>query len=393
MKQNTLHYLLLTALFLFQCMSFQLWGSTSAILNVTAGNLGMQLGSFKDSITNLVLTGEINGNDINHLRTMANLTDLNLGDVTIVAGGSYTFNGKAISTTKNQIPSFMFYDNIKLTNVTLPKGITAIGEHAFYICSGLNSITIPNGVTTLGDFAFHDCLRITSITIGDSLDSIGFACFCGGYRLKEFIVSENNAAFCSVNGVLYSKNKDKLIHFPNQCATKYTILDGVTTIEHHAFCGCPTITSITIPSSVEKIGSDAFYDCSGLKIINCNASAPPTLYAETFFNVNKESCVLNVPVGSSSAYRAAFVWGDFVTMLENGLSAKPEIKTNRTLVYTEENRIVIKCSSSIESVSVFSSFGVLLKTIKTDENEIRLEVPANRVYIVKMAGRTYKVVL
>ena len=50
--------------------------------------------------------------------------------------------------------------------------------------------------------------------------------------------------------------------------TSISIPEGVKAIEDHAFSGCSGLTSISIPSSVEYIGDFAFQDCSGLTSID-----------------------------------------------------------------------------------------------------------------------------
>ena len=49
------------------------------------------------------------------------------------------------------------------TSVTIPNGVTSIGDGAFSYCSGLTSITIPNSVTSIDNYAFYDCSGLTSI--------------------------------------------------------------------------------------------------------------------------------------------------------------------------------------------------------------------------------------
>ncbi|MDR0855790.1 MAG: leucine-rich repeat domain-containing protein, partial [Clostridiales bacterium] len=66
-----------------------------------------------------------------------------------------------------------------LTSITIPAGVTSIGNYAFRYCNGLTSITIPAGVTSLGSFAFANCSGLTSITIPAGVTSIGSSAFSG----------------------------------------------------------------------------------------------------------------------------------------------------------------------------------------------------------------------
>ena len=119
-----------------------------------------------------------------------------------------------------------------ITRITVPNGVTSIGNYVFYNCDSLTSITIPNSVTSIGNFAFLNCNNLTSITISDNVTSIG-------------------------DYVFY--NCDSLISI--------TIPDGVTSIGETAFGGCSSLTSITIPDSVTSIGEKTFYSCDNLKYV------------------------------------------------------------------------------------------------------------------------------
>ena len=88
-----------------------------------------------------------------------------------------------------------------LTSVTIPDGVTSIGDCTFCYCSGLKTINIPNSVTSIGNSAFWDCSGLTSITIPESVTSISYSAFayCSGLTsvtcLAENVPNTDNYAF------------------------------------------------------------------------------------------------------------------------------------------------------------------------------------------------------
>lgn len=76
--------------------------------------------------------------------------------------------------------------------------VTEIGNTAFYMLDGamsLTSITIPDGVTSIGDDAFAGCSNLTSITIPDSVTSIGYAETIGDAKMKYTIELSTEDSF------------------------------------------------------------------------------------------------------------------------------------------------------------------------------------------------------
>lgn len=76
-----------------------------------------------------------------------------------------------IGNNVNYIPGNAFA-GLNLASVTIPNGVTAIGEYAFYDCANITEINIPNSVTYLGEAAFAGN-RLETITLGSGLVSIG----------------------------------------------------------------------------------------------------------------------------------------------------------------------------------------------------------------------------
>ena len=161
-----------------------------------------------------------------------------------------------------------FYGCTALSSIILGKSVASIGHSAFSCCSALTSITIPEGVTSIGDDAFSDCNALTSITIPDSITSIGKTAFCGCSKLRSINIGRNNSSFCSIDNVLFSKDKTTILRYPTGKTDKsYNIPESVRTIAPYAFEGCSSLESITIPDSVTSIGDRAFIVCSALTSI------------------------------------------------------------------------------------------------------------------------------
>ena len=73
------------------------------------------------------------------------------------------------------IGNYAFTNCFSLTGVTFPRGLTAIGDDAFY-GDGLESVTIPGTVTKIGQYAFYSC-DLTSVTFPKSLTAIPAGAF------------------------------------------------------------------------------------------------------------------------------------------------------------------------------------------------------------------------
>ena len=128
-------------------------------------------------------------------------------------------------------------------------------------------------VTTIEEYAFHECSQLSSVTLGKYMVDLDHNPFSACFGLTDIYVVSDNENYTSVDGVLYNKDKTKILIYPEgKKDTSYVILDGVKEIEDRAFKDCKTLTSVTIPSSVTKIGSAAFFNCNALTGITIPSS-------------------------------------------------------------------------------------------------------------------------
>lgn len=142
-------------------------------------------------------------------------------------------------------------DSNRVDSVKIPDSATKICADIFTYCTPPASLYIPAGVKEIEDGAL--------------------AYFTG---LEEIIIDEDNENFITdENGVIFNKDKTKLVLYPKKnTANSYDIPAGVTEIAAAAFSYCCNLTEVTVPEGVTIIGENAFNDCSELKTVTLPSS-------------------------------------------------------------------------------------------------------------------------
>lgn len=219
--------------------------------------------------------------------------------------------------SRNQAP--WRWNTSSVNCIKVEEGVTSLGNWAFRICPSLESITLPTTLQRIGSYAFDNDRSLTSITIPAAVTEIGDHAFIGCEPLRdihfdgtsaqwqEISIGKNNYAIllnevhCSDqnlspitatgslgNGVSFMLtpqgkltitgsgewNTEQLYpgvtgNFYNNGYIRNVILEpGVTEIHANAFSICQNLTSVTLPTSLETIGENAFNYCSMLADVN-----------------------------------------------------------------------------------------------------------------------------
>ena len=156
------------------------------------------------------------------------------------------------------------FETTSLRSVVFPSSLETIETAAFSLTK-LESLTLPDGVKTIQRKAFCQNSDLKTVSIPASVEFIGQDAFSQNKNLEAFSVAEDNSAYCSVDGVLYSKDMTTLIAYPPaKAGTSYRIPDTVKTISCCAFYDS-RLETIEIPDSVTSIGALAFCQAKSLK--------------------------------------------------------------------------------------------------------------------------------
>ena len=240
---------------------------------------------------------------------------------TLDAQGTLTISGTGAMQNWEYSDSVPWYSNrSSVKTVVINRGVTTIGDRAFYNCTCLTDLTIPDSVTTIGNYAFRNCTGLTSVTIPDSVITIGSYAFynCTGLTQINFnAVNMNDLS--SSNCVFYKAGQ-------SGTGIKVTIGKQVTKIPAYLFCPYSSSSYSSKLTTVEfadgsvckSIGKNSFSYCTsltGVYISDLKAwceiefgsnTSNPLCYAEKLYLNNTLITELEIPDGVTAIGEYAF---------------------------------------------------------------------------------------
>lgn len=142
------------------------------------------------------------------------------------------------------------------------KMMPIVESGSFSSCYQLHTVIFAEETIELGNDLFEDCENITSVYIPKNVITIREGAFDGTSILEEITVDQKNKYFTSIDGILYSKDKTKLIACPKHKQfenSEFHIPESVRTIGARAFSSYD-LEEITVylPVNIRRIEQSAF---------------------------------------------------------------------------------------------------------------------------------------
>lgn len=165
----------------------------------------------------------------------------------------------------------------EIVRLSLPEGLTSIGDLAFFGCGALKTVVLPDSVTRVGEYAFAECTGLTILDLGSGVQAVEEAAFSDCYALRALDLPAS-----------------------------------LRTIGPKGFYRCESITSLTIPQNVSSVGNSAFGYCKSL--VTAEILAPITEIPEFMFygcgNLVSVSLPRQISTVSDHAFRGCDQLGE-----------------------------------------------------------------------------------
>ena len=206
----------------------------------------------------------------------------------------------------------------------VPNSVVELGQGAF--CDAyIEQIKLPDDLEIIGDHCFW-CSRLEYLFVPSKVKELDREAFEGCCPINKVDVSPDNQYFCSVDGILYSKDMTYMIFFPNGMETeKLSVPDGVRRIHWNCIGG--SYKELYIPASVEEIGSSI--SRTGLWSLDAEkitvAADNPNFYSVDGVLYDQEEIVMYPPQKKDTEYTTskdatyvvsgAFYWNKYLKYL------------------------------------------------------------------------------
>lgn len=256
-----------------------------------------------------------------------------------------------------KIHRYAFAFNISLKRITIPPGITSIGDNAF-MDSGLQSMTILPGVApinfTSNSYHFRNCTNLTSVRTASSIGDYAFRGKNYSTQLTPNIETlELLDGVESIGSYAFDGTKIASLTFPSSLTeikgyafhdtkiTSLTVPSTLTKIRNYAFYNCPLLQNVEFsegyksfdvfqnfsnctaleevifPSSLNFVYGYAFFGCNALTRIIIKATTPPSSRGDTLqFLYGADNAIIYVPSASVDAYKTNSLWSQYADRIQ-----------------------------------------------------------------------------
>ena len=217
----------------------------------------------------------------NHVFTSTSV-NINISDMSKWCNGNTVLHN--LDAKKN-----LYFNGELITDFIIPDGVTSIGKNAFHYCSSLNTVSISDSVTSIGNSSFSGCTSLTFVTIPNSVNSIDANAFYNCNKLRRISLGSGIQTIAAdafygctsltkvdiptINDwceISFADRESNPLYYTKELYINNVLLEsdiifpeGITSIGTYAFYDLPYLGDCILPSSLKKVGNNAFANTLG----------------------------------------------------------------------------------------------------------------------------------
>ncbi|WP_298542299.1 leucine-rich repeat domain-containing protein [uncultured Porphyromonas sp.] len=177
-----------------------------------------------------------------------------------------------LPNTVERIERSAFAGTMALHELVIPGNVQEIGDNAFNGCIQLSSLTLSEGIRVIEEMAFSNCSDLTEVLIPASVECLGDGVFADCLAMTQIAVAPESEHFVVRDDILYSKDLSVLVHYPAaKEEQEFTIPEEVRKIAGLAFASNYFLMEVMLGDHLEEVGSYAFARCSSLSFMSLPA--------------------------------------------------------------------------------------------------------------------------
>ena len=177
-----------------------------------------------------------------------------------------------LPNTVERIERSAFAGTMALHELVIPGNVQEIGDNAFNGCIQLSSLTLSEGIRVIEEMAFSNCSDLTEVLIPASVECLGDGVFSDCLAMTQIAVAPESEHFVVRDDILYSKDLSVLVHYPAaKEEQEFTIPEEVRKIAGLAFASNYFLMEVMLGDHLEEVGSYAFARCSSLSFMSLPA--------------------------------------------------------------------------------------------------------------------------
>lgn len=399
-KQEPANALPAYALLSTKISSITLPASLKTIEEGALGNTAITSVAIPDGVTEIG-DGAFSNTPLEAIVLPASVTTLGTG---VFKDCTSLTSAQLDATSLTALPSSSFQLCSKLTNVTLPAGVTSIGSSAFSGCSSLAGLTLPASIESIGEKAFASSgLQKVDFSGCTALKSVGAWSYVSCPALQAVVFTPSvdtlgEGAFYHDSGAaleLAVLAQSAVTEIPAYAFTNvaHGETEGfgdsrITSVGDYALAGWDAST-ITLPSTLEYLGDEAMANWKNLTMVNAeDLTAVPSLGTDVWSGVNQADAVLRVSGSTKEDFESADQWREFIVQANQSTNISSAVADESKVAASFSGTdLMITASEQILRVDLYDIQGRALAAVTPSSPNAAIDTSAfdARVYIVRVA--------